>query len=330
LCALRTGIVPDIKRGSAFATLFAMSAFQVIAKASAAALLAVTHGKWLLQYVVADHVLHFVYRVARNDAVYATPMPIVASYVVAPLFRVLFKTMSDFTGAFTFRLPMVLGGSYWLFNLAMSQASVFVCVHLYRESAPGDSAGKIAAGTLWAGAGGLVVGWLTTFAYFVFRIAVPKYRHTLWSSTTGRQCAQDYFLRGKDEETKFSIFRRNLLLWESDIGEEVKAWTAENWARWKEEKPAWFHIDWVPDRFIPAAELAQLGHNRKRRGSAAESLRESFREVGGGRRRRRTCNHHSIKCINTTRQTFTSPSFAPRRRRRPWASRRGAGCASTA
>jgi hypothetical protein len=88
----------------------------------------------------------------------------------------------------------------------------------------------------------------------------------------------DYFYKGKDDEAKFNIFRRNLLLWESDIGEEVKAWTAENWARWKEEKPAWFKPERVPDQFIPAAELQQLGYNRARRGSAAGSVRESFRE----------------------------------------------------
>ena len=83
---------------------------------------------------------------------------------------------------------------------------------------------------------------------------------------------------GKDDEAKFSIFGCNLLLWESDIGEEVKAWTAENWARWKEEKPAWFKVEIVPDRFVPAGELEQLGYNRKRRGSAVESVRESVRE----------------------------------------------------
>jgi hypothetical protein len=92
---------------------------------------------------------------------------------------------------------------------------------------------------------------------------------------------QDYFIKGKSEEDKFGIFTCNLLLWESDIGEEVKAWTAENWAQWKEEKPAWFKVEEVPDRFVPAEELQVLGHNRKRRGSAAESIRESFREVGG-------------------------------------------------
>jgi hypothetical protein len=165
LRARRIGLVPDLNRGSAFAVIFLTSAFQVIAKAAAVALLAVTSGSLLLQYVVADHVLHFVYRVARNDAVVYTPMPPAISYAAAPLLRVIWKTISDFTGGLMFRRPLMLGGSYCLFNLAMSQASVFVCVHLYLEYAPGDGADKIAAGTLWAGAAGLTAGWLITFTY---------------------------------------------------------------------------------------------------------------------------------------------------------------------
>ena len=116
----------------------------------------------------------------------------------------------------------------------------------------------------------------------MFRIAVPKYRHTIWSWTTGRQCVHDYFIKGKDDELKFEIFGCNLLLWEREIGEEVKTWLAEGWGRWKEEKPPWFKIEMVPDQFVPAVELQQLGFNRKRRGSAAGSVRESFREEGGG------------------------------------------------
>jgi hypothetical protein len=148
-----------------FAAIFLMGVFQVIAKAAAVALLAVTSTSWLLQYVVADNVLHLIYRVARNDAVMYIPLPPAASYVMAPLQRVVMKTISDFTGSLLFRLPLQLGGSYWLFNLAMSQASVFACVHLYLEYASGDGADKIAAGTLWAGAGGLAAGWLLTFTY---------------------------------------------------------------------------------------------------------------------------------------------------------------------
>jgi hypothetical protein len=152
-----------------------MSAFQVIAKAASVALLAVTNKSWLLGYVVADHTLHLFYKVARNDAVMYAPMPPAASYVTAPLIRVLIKTVSDFTGSPLLRLPFHLGGSYWLFNLAMSQVSGFVCVHLYIEHAVGSVGGKVAGGLLWAGAGGLAAGWLTTWIYFVFRKAVPKY-----------------------------------------------------------------------------------------------------------------------------------------------------------
>ncbi|GMI33238.1 hypothetical protein TeGR_g2776, partial [Tetraparma gracilis] len=160
------GIVPDLGRGTAFATVFAMCAFQIFAKAAATALLAVTDSAWLWYYVIGDYGLYFAY----------------------------------------------------------------------------------------------------------------LYRHTLWSWTSGRQCVQDYFIKGKSEEDKFGIFSMNLLLWESDIGNEMKALTRANWARWSEEKPAWFKPERVPDQFIPAAELEQLGYNRKRKGSAAGSIRESFRE----------------------------------------------------
>jgi hypothetical protein len=159
---------------------------------------------------------------------------------------------------------------------------VFAAVYAYtRYAAPPEGVEKIDATTLWAGASVLAGAWLCAFLFFALRIAVPKYRHTLWSWTSGRQCVQDYFHKGKDDEAKFSMYRRNLLLWESDIGEEVKAWTAERWGVWKEEKPAWFKVEQVPDRFLPDGELQQLGYNRKRRGSAAGSVRESFREVEG-------------------------------------------------
>jgi hypothetical protein len=206
-------------------------------------------------------------------------MPAVASYAISAIVRVILKVMGDFTGTLVCRLPLVGGGAYFAWSLASSQASVFAGVYLYLEHAPGDGAAKVEAGTLWAGAASLAAGWLITWIFFVFRIAVPKYRHTMWSWTSGRQCVHAYFLEGKDDEAKFLLFTNNVLLWESDIGEEVKAWVAENWARWKEEKPAWFKPEQVPDRFIPVGELEQLGYNRQRRGSAAGSVRESFRVV---------------------------------------------------
>jgi hypothetical protein len=213
--------------------------------------------------------------------VYFIPMPPLASYAVAPLFRAIFKIITDFTGSPVLRLPVFLGGSYYMFCLASSQVSVFAAISIYNNYATApEGSSKLDESLLWTGAIALSGTWICTFLFFVFRVAVPRYRYTLWSSTTGSQYLQGVFLAGESDKDKFRVFGYNLLLWESDIGNEVKAWTAENWARWKEEKPAWFKPEKVPDRFIPAAELEQLGYNRMRRGSAAGSVRESFREGG--------------------------------------------------
>jgi hypothetical protein len=159
---------------------------------------------------------------------------------------------------------------------------VFVCAYLYIEYAelPGVDTEKVDSRTLWMGAAGLAAAWLLATLYFMFRIAVPKYRQTFWSWVSGRQRVHDDFLKGASDEVKFTIYTDNLLLWESEIGEEVKAWTAAGWERWKEESPPWFKVEIVPDTFVPAGELELLGGaDRKRRGSAAGSMRESFRET---------------------------------------------------
>jgi hypothetical protein len=129
--------------------------------------------------------------------------------------------------------------------------------------------------------------WLVTFTYFVFRIAVPKYRHTLWSWTSGREVAQANFLGRESDEKKFLIFRSNRLVWEADIGKDVRAWTLSNWERWDRDKPEWFSprvVARVPDEYIPPRFLGGLGGaRRERRGSAAGSVRESLRASVRGR-----------------------------------------------
>ena len=157
-----------------------------------------------------------------------------------------------------------------------------VGVYLYIEY--GDVMNKIPATVLWGGAGGLAAAWLLTFSFFTMRVAEPKYRHTLWSTVSGRQCVQETFTRGESDEDKICIFPCNRLLWESDIGGDVQLWALENWAGWVRDAPAWFTpriVATVPDEYIPKAQLAALGANRERRGSAAsvrESLRFSVRE----------------------------------------------------
>jgi hypothetical protein len=128
-----------------------------------------------------------------------------------------------------------------------------------------------------------LAAWVTTFTFFATRVAVPRLRYTLWSPATAKRVTIERFTKGKDDESKLGILRCQRLMWEAEIGEEVKAWTMENWARWTEEAPEWFNeeiIGAVHDEYIPPQFLAQLGGaNRERRGSANVSVRESMRRA---------------------------------------------------
>ena len=114
----------------------------------------------------------------------------------------------------------------------------------------------------------------------------PEYRRLFYTAETGVQYIRAEFVRAATDEEKMLVFRRHPVKWES-FRDEVRDFTHANWARWKEEQPAWFTetvIQRVPDEFIPVASLAALNaaaHGGKRRKSSlglAESVRESIRE----------------------------------------------------
>ena len=94
-----------------------VSALQVTAKAGATALLAITNGKWLVYYFAGDHALHLLYRIARRDLVlYQTPSIPAVAYSLSMLLLIVYKVLTDFTGCMNTRLPLMQGGSYWLFR----------------------------------------------------------------------------------------------------------------------------------------------------------------------------------------------------------------------
>ena len=94
-----------------------VSALQVTAKVGATALLAITNGKWLVYYFAGDHALHLLYRIARRDLVLSQmpSFPAVA-YPASTFALISCKILTDFTGCMNTRLPLMQGGSYWLFR----------------------------------------------------------------------------------------------------------------------------------------------------------------------------------------------------------------------
>jgi hypothetical protein len=89
------GLVPNSGRGPAFAVVFLMCTLQVLAKAIATALLVVTSTSSLACYIVVDHVAHLVYRILRLDLVFYVSLPRTASYIAAPVLRVLMKVVNE-------------------------------------------------------------------------------------------------------------------------------------------------------------------------------------------------------------------------------------------
>jgi hypothetical protein len=270
------GVIPDQGRGLAFATVFTFCTLHALAKGVATALLYIANPLFLMIYFAVDYCLFFTYLAARSDVVFYVPMPPTASWIISPIFRIMFKIQADFGGSPVMRLPLFLGGRYYIFNLISAQASVLIAVYLYtidREKSEADN--------MWLMATALVVFWCAVMTFFLARIANPTHRHTFWSSVSGRQCVHEYYTKGAADEDKLKIFGCNRLLWESDIRSEVMEFTLQNWTGWERDKPAWFTQKLkatVPDDYIPKESLAGLGGaNRMRRGSAAESVRESFR-----------------------------------------------------
>jgi hypothetical protein len=282
------GIIPDQGRGKTFANVILLCTAHCLSKSLAYALLAVTNGNWLLGFIAADYGFFLAYMIARRDMIYFMPMPPTASRIIGPIFRIMQKAILDFTGSPSTRLPLLLGGRYYVFSLITTQAAIFAAVYLYDVGVP-EGEKKLAVDTLWTGAAALCALWLALVAHFILRVATKSHRHTIWSSVTGRQCLQDRYWEAESDEIKLlNIFGSNRLLWEKELGHEVKKFTLGNWERWVEERPEWFDeqtIASVPDEYIPARFLGGLGGaaGRKRRGSAANSVAESIRHSFGER-----------------------------------------------
>ena len=115
-----------------------------------------------------------------------------------------------------------------------------------------------------------------------------EYRYLFYTTETCVQYARAEHVGAKTDEEKMFIFGYHEVKW-VHYKDEVREFTLANWARWKEEQPAWFDaevIARVPDEYIPVAALVELnaanGGKRRRSsvglgGSVRESIRVSVR-----------------------------------------------------
>jgi hypothetical protein len=182
----------------------------------------------------------------------------------------------------------MMHGCYFLFNQLTTFASVFASVYLFTSTGHDD----LPAQTLWISAGSIFAAWALTYLSLVLMVK-PEWRSSFWSTRTTLDEARTTFYECETEEEKMGIFGLHRSKWES-FRDEVRDFTHANWARWKEEQPAWFTeelIQRVPDEFIPVTELvslnaAQGGKRRRSSMGLVDSVRVSTRESARASARR--------------------------------------------
>ena len=202
------------------------------------------------------------------------------------LIRVVVKTITDFTGMVQFRAYRELGGMYWTFimflALLASYGSLFVYYADIGEEGESEATFKIEKRVAWTLVGAASGAWVVVFGVFLL-LMKKEYRHTFFTTRTGKQWAIDFFVKGADDAAKKSVVENNDKMW-WPIREDVKEWVQRGWWRWKEEEPEWFTEVWqsmVPEEWITdVKERARLDKVRKTR-----MKRHSFSGLGNGKGR---------------------------------------------
>ena len=112
-------------------------------------------------------------------------MPRGLSHFISVLERIICKVVADFTGMLHTRHPYELGGAYWLFNMAYTQFSIYVVLHLRGSDATitaGDSRRLIGQADLWTIAIALTCLWVVAILVLL-KFSEEGFRHTFYQTT---------------------------------------------------------------------------------------------------------------------------------------------------
>ena len=117
-------MVPDQGRGCVFILMVLLSTCQVAAKVFSIALIAATSALWLIVWLSSDLLLYMLYKAERRDFVYFMPgLTGAVKFVLAFVNRLISKAIADVSGCLLLRIAYEMGGVYFAFNTAASQAS---------------------------------------------------------------------------------------------------------------------------------------------------------------------------------------------------------------
>jgi len=129
---------------------------------------------------------------------------------------------------------------------------------------------------------GLIVSfiiWLSLNIAFFGTIDLA-YLHTFFGAMTAPQYTVQCFKEAKNDAMRWDAAFTNRISFTKTIHPEIKEWVKGNIERWRSEKPSWFHVDLIPDEFLPVDVIEAEGGARKRRSISVREIIGLTRNVG--------------------------------------------------
>jgi len=193
--------------------------------------------------------------------------------VAQPLAASIQKIVIDFTGCVHFRHPLISSGAIFSASLLWSQIFPFVALFVLNKQGNANQLTDGVVNSITTILIGSSIVWLLLNIAFFCTIDLA-YLHTFYSTQTPQQFVISGFMDRVEDFRKFDAAFDNDIVLSKPIHGEIKQWIKENIQQWRDESPAWFNVEMIPDEFLPVEIYEAEGGARRRRSSVGVSVRE--------------------------------------------------------
>ena len=265
------------KRGRCFKLMMAISACHNMSRTTGYAILALIDKRTLLLFWVGEFLPFSMYMIWNFSRFYyhitLTNLPFVM--VIEFISISVKKIILDFTGCFHWRHPYLgCNGRLYSASLVWSQIFPFVALFLLNKQENADLMTDGAMNTVTIILVCSSIAWLLMNIAFFCTIDLA-YLHTFFSTQTPQQFVISNFKNRDSDYGKFDAAFDNEIGLSRPIHGEIKQWIKENIQQWRDETPAWFKVEVIPDEFLPVEIYEAEGGARRRRSSVGiNSVRE--------------------------------------------------------
>ena len=256
-----------------FMLMVAISTLHNMSRSVGCALLALVDKSTLLLFLGVEVSLFMFRRFWLYDRHLIGYWPAIPLLIGSFLIGSIMKIVIDFTGCVHFRHPSSAGGAVFSASLLWSQIFPFVALFLLNKQDNQSLLSDSTLNSITFALSGSSIAWLLMNIAFFCTIDLA-YLNTFFSTQTPQQFVISNFKNRDSDYGKFDAAFDNEIGLSRPIHGEIKQWIKENIQQWRDESPAWFNVEMIPDEFLPVEIYEAEGGARRRRSSVGVSVRE--------------------------------------------------------